>query len=666
MFLLLWQITVALPEFIQQSREINGENNLIETVAENSANYVDTKDLLKKLPDGVKIAEEDGMIILYGVLFNNGSIPDIGEASEAGGEVTELSDKIISIIKEKTELNDNIAVESEELVWEEVKDPGSLILQLEDEETPQQSNDIIFGKPKYDILPSEPPKQEDKNSYYQNLPQLDQHLFNLSTSFSFSEPPPKLDAQEEKLKQALTARSEAFGSNNPLYAEPITHAIPAVQKEDKKYHKVPQGHSLPSAKNTKPPVTHLKPAIGHIKHVKTHLKAAITHPKPAETYLKPAEPHKKPAVTLIYPEETFITQATNKIYHSQPVTKPPAQRQTYGNYGDLRRGNAEHKEEIVSNTIEEVVEEPYLETDHWQIYWDDYYGTWYYFDKKSGISTWTKPKDLMHIHLKDQTQGETRRPKMKDEIAANNELKYSPIPSSPISNQKIPLHNPSKDFYLFTNNPKSQAETPKIPDRLPLPPNPPPHLIKRGHRRVDVVEEPLDIPRPPGLPMKYNMPPFIQLVGKEQSPLGYQREFIINPDSGARYHGYFNRDITNRRLDNAKAHEEKGKTTSSIVNKVWKNTIGNLFGGRDKDEDKKLSRAERRRKEKKKERRPTPILDMIVKVASKSAVKYFEDTFLKGESKSDKDKEKKESKDEQGQDNVDTEENEEDTKESTV
>ena len=59
---------------------------------------------------------------------------------------------------------------------------------------------------------------------------------------------------------------------------------------------------------------------------------------------------------------------------------------------------------------------------------------------------------------------------------------------------------------------------------------------------------------------------------------------------------------------------------------------------------------------------------------NKNAVTYFEDTFLKGESKSDKDEEKKESKDEQGQDNADTDEKEEDTnddndgnsKESTV
>ena len=101
----------------------------------------------------------------------------------------------------------------------------------------------------------------------------------------------------------------------------------------------------------------------------------------------------------------------------------------------------------------------------------------------------------MHIHLKNHSTGSTRRPKMKDEIAVSNELKYSPVPSYPTHNQNIPLHNPSKDFYLFTNTKKSEPENLKIPETLPLPPNPPPHLAKRGHRRVDVVEAPLDIPR---------------------------------------------------------------------------------------------------------------------------------------------------------------------------
>jgi hypothetical protein len=101
----------------------------------------------------------------------------------------------------------------------------------------------------------------------------------------------------------------------------------------------------------------------------------------------------------------------------------------------------------------------------------------------------------MHIHLKDQTQGETRRPKMKDSVAVNTDLKYNPLPSSYKHNQNIPLHNPSKDFYLFTNPPKSQTDNLKIPDTLPLPPHPPPHLAKRDHRRADVVEDSIDIPR---------------------------------------------------------------------------------------------------------------------------------------------------------------------------
>jgi hypothetical protein len=112
-----------------------------------------------------------------------------------------------------------------------------------------------------------------------------------------------------------------------------------------------------------------------------------------------------------------------------------------------------------------------------------------------GKSTWRKPHDLKYINLKDPTTGVTRQPKMKDEVAMNTDLNYNPLPPTSTYNQNIPLHNPAKDFYLFTNTPASQSDNRKIPNTLPLPPNPPPHLVQRGNRRVDVVDELKEIPR---------------------------------------------------------------------------------------------------------------------------------------------------------------------------
>ena len=139
--LLVCHLSGAVAEFIPRS------HNSAQTVAENSANYVSTEDLLKKLPDGVKIAEDDGMIILYGVLYNNGSRPVTGETLPTHSEVAQLSDKIVSIIKEKTEDNGYIKDQDEEIAWEEVKDPQALILHPEGGEAPKEANDIIFGKP---------------------------------------------------------------------------------------------------------------------------------------------------------------------------------------------------------------------------------------------------------------------------------------------------------------------------------------------------------------------------------------------------------------------------------------------------------------------------------------------------------------------------------------
>merc|ERR1719419_624848 len=53
----------------------------------------------KQLPEGVKIAEQDGMIILYGVLYNNNSNSVVDPIENGANEVNNLSSKIASIIK---------------------------------------------------------------------------------------------------------------------------------------------------------------------------------------------------------------------------------------------------------------------------------------------------------------------------------------------------------------------------------------------------------------------------------------------------------------------------------------------------------------------------------------------------------------------------------------
>ena len=94
--------------------------------------------------------------------------------------------------------------------------------------------------------------------------------------------------------------------------------------------------------------------------------------------------------------------------------------------------------------------------------------------------------------------------------------------------------------------------------------------------------------------MKYNLPPYIQLMGREQSPLGYQNDYVVNERSGAGYRAYGNgAHLGNRRFEEASFEDEKEKTTSSIVKSVWKKTLGNLFG-RKKDKDKKESRRKNR------------------------------------------------------------------------
>ena len=136
--------------------------------------------------------------------------------------------------------------------------------------------------------------------------------------------------------------------------------------------------------------------------------------------------------------------------------------------------------------------------------------------------------------------------------------------------------------------------------------------------------------------MKYNLPPYIQLLGREQSPLGYQREYVVSERSGASYQGYRDRFEPNRRIAEARVEEDNERSTSSIVNKVWKNTIGNLFGRDKDDEDTRASRRrKRRKKDEKKERKSNPIFDMVLDIATKSAVKYAKSIFLKDDTESD-------------------------------
>ena len=101
-----------------------------------------------------------------------------------------------------------------------------------------------------------------------------------------------------------------------------------------------------------------------------------------------------------------------------------------------------------------------------------------------GKSSWEKPQDLKYIDLSDLSAKDARHPKMQDEVALNNDNQYNPLPPPSTQIQNIPLHNPSQDYYLFTNTPVSQSDNLQIPATLPLPPHPPPHLVQMGDRRV--------------------------------------------------------------------------------------------------------------------------------------------------------------------------------------
>ena len=137
------------------------------------------------------------------------------------------------------------------------------------------------------------------------------------------------------------------------------------------------------------------------------------------------------------------------------------------------------------------------------------------------------------------------------------------------------------------------------------------------------------------MPIKYNLPPYIQLLGREQSPLGYQREYALDGERGVHYGGYTEEGAGYGRFAEAQAEKRNERTTSNIVKNVWKNTLGNLFG-KDKDEDKKANR--------RRDRKRNPIFDTFIDIASKSAVKYVKSMLLKDDTESDKSEKEKEEK----------------------
>ena len=124
-----------------------------------------------------------------------------------------------------------------------------------------------------------------------------------------------------------------FGSNNPLYAEPITLAIPG-RKDENSVHK--------------------------------NLLRQVS----------------KPSLTVIYPEST-VKSGYQSIPRSEKQQKPARSMK------DVRSRRVDViQEDILTNEIvtdiNEETEEPYLETEKWQIYWDPFYKTYYYFNKFSG------------------------------------------------------------------------------------------------------------------------------------------------------------------------------------------------------------------------------------------------------------------------------------------
>jgi len=569
LLIFLLECGIVFSDFIPRTHGTREGAESIEQESQFNNNILNTGGLLKNLPKGVKFAEENGVIIVYGILYPNGSKPGMSDEISDNLSANVLSSKIVTLLRNEGQRKTNHDLRIQKVVYQETK-KGSLA-----------KDDIIFGKPKYDILPTEPNTEIITNNY-QALPQLDQHLFNLSTSLSFSAVPEEHILPKKEVTPAQINQNQAYGSNNPLFAEPITRAMPSVKiAEEDHHHKVVQGHKLP-------------------------------------------------AVTLIYPEDNFLD---GKYILANSDKKHRKDVKLFKNAKHFKRYDATNiqvEEEFFANSvgdeIQEYNEEPFLETEKWQIFWDTLYQTWYYYNKLTGNSSWTKPQDLQLIELKDPTASNSRHPKMKDEVGLINDMKYNPLPPPSTYKQNIPLYNPAQDFYLFTNPPVSQSDNLRIPDTIPLPPDLPPHLARRQNRRVEIVDAHMELPRPPGLPMKYNMPPYVQLLGREQRPLGYDKE-----EKGREY----------RRFQQVRAMEEEGmkeSTTTDIVKSVWRNTLANLFSNKEDKDDK---RKENRRK-RKKERKSNPIFDMVIDIASKSAVKYVKNVLLNNnseEEKNDKDNE---------------------------
>merc|ERR1712014_94840 len=121
--------------------------------------------------------------------------------------------------------------------------------------------------------------------------------------------------------------------------------------------------------------------------------------------------------------------------------------------------------------------------------------------------------------------------------------------------------------------------------------------------------------------------------GKEQSPMGYNHPL----------HPHKKKRIENR--INTKAEDKKdqrGKSTSNIIHWVMENTMKSLFDREnDKDDKKSKRRKDRDRNSVKKKRIPTPMLDMFVDIASKSALKYIKETFHFKDDQPEEDKDNK-------------------------
>ena len=68
--------------------------------------------------------------------------------------------------------------------------------------------------------------------------------------------------------------------------------------------------------------------------------------------------------------------------------------------------------------------------------------------------------------------------------------------------------------------------------------------------------------------------------------------------------------------------EHTAKSTVQIVEEVWKNSFGNIFSKDDKH-DKEKTRRDKNTRRNTERRKSHPIFDKFVRIAAKSAIKYF-------------------------------------------